>query len=433
MADASEPHTPTTPITPSIPIEEGTPHAASPSVNSRLTDLDTTEHDASIAPTRPSSFDPSSPNQGLRRGLMPTRSNSNAAASSHTNTRPGSASSRMSRMSRRSRTHVSALTPQAFFRPMSSQRLQAHRSGRPMTQEATTVEDDNEDESQNKRISIISNSTLRHAMEPPTEAQEYPPPSRGTEFSDPNLPDRNTSNASPSGNTTIRSLGDSVRLLQEKHQKKTTLPRLSINNSLKPSNSHDPPKQSPLSLRSGFLSLPGRGDSRDNPSNTHHELLSSAASSPRLVKSSSSPAPQHLGKNYEYFAGNTVFWGGGRFQNSRDKPINIMTGILVLLPAGVFFGYSYVSYFSFPLGLLHIANLTISSAPWLWHNISPAIPVVFAYVFYICFSSFVHASIMDPGVSLDSYSHIIVVLFFTCFLRSPLVSFFSFCPFFPLC
>jgi palmitoyltransferase ZDHHC9/14/18 len=340
MANVSEPHTPTTPTAATVATEEETPRAATPSTISRMTDAGTTDGDTSIPPTGTPSQGYSSPNQGFRRGLIPTRSNSNAAASSHTNTRPGSASSRVSR---RSRNHVSSLTPQAFFRPMSSQRLQAHRSGRPMTQEAATVEDD-EDESENKRISIISNSTLRHAMEPPSEAQEVPP-SRGTEFTDPVTPDRNTSNASPTGNATIRSLGESVRLLQER-EKKPTLSRLSISNSLKPGGAQDPSKQSPLSLRSGFLSPRGRTESQDNRRNSHHERLSSAASSPRFMKGSSAPAPPRLGKNYEYFTGNTVFWGSGRFQNSRDKPVNIITGILVILPAGLFFGYSYV--FTFP-------------------------------------------------------------------------------------
>jgi palmitoyltransferase ZDHHC9/14/18 len=37
-----------------------------------------------------------------------------------------------------------------------------------------------------------------------------------------------------------------------------------------------------------------------------------------------------------------VFWGKGRFQNARERPINIITGILVVLPSGLFFAYSYV-------------------------------------------------------------------------------------------
>lgn len=46
--------------------------------------------------------------------------------------------------------------------------------------------------------------------------------------------------------------------------------------------------------------------------------------------------------------------------------------------------------------------ITYNRAPWLWHNISPAIPILFAYVFYICFSSFIHASVVDPGVSCNA-------------------------------
>jgi palmitoyltransferase ZDHHC9/14/18 len=52
---------------------------------------------------------------------------------------------------------------------------------------------------------------------------------------------------------------------------------------------------------------------------------------------------QNLGKNYEYFPGNMRFCLGGRWQTARDFPINILTGILVTLPATLFFIYSYVS------------------------------------------------------------------------------------------
>ncbi|KZZ86672.1 Zinc finger, DHHC-type, palmitoyltransferase [Ascosphaera apis ARSEF 7405] len=54
-----------------------------------------------------------------------------------------------------------------------------------------------------------------------------------------------------------------------------------------------------------------------------------------------------------------------------------MTGVMILLPCGLFFGYS---------------------APFLWHHVSPAIPVLFAYVAALCFSSFLHASLADAGI-----------------------------------
>jgi palmitoyltransferase ZDHHC9/14/18 len=47
-----------------------------------------------------------------------------------------------------------------------------------------------------------------------------------------------------------------------------------------------------------------------------------------------------LGKNYEYFEGNTIFWLGGRLQNARDRPINIATGVFLVLPAILFFVFS---------------------------------------------------------------------------------------------
>jgi len=46
------------------------------------------------------------------------------------------------------------------------------------------------------------------------------------------------------------------------------------------------------------------------------------------------------GNNWEYFDGNTVFCWGGRLQNARDKPISIITALLILVPSGLWFGFS---------------------------------------------------------------------------------------------
>lgn len=51
---------------------------------------------------------------------------------------------------------------------------------------------------------------------------------------------------------------------------------------------------------------------------------------------------KHLGRNYEYFTGNVVFFCGGRFLNSKNWPVNLLTGVLQVLPAVLFFVYSYV-------------------------------------------------------------------------------------------
>jgi len=328
-------------------------------ISSRVTDMasEDGEKSASVASPPPSQHQPRP--SGSRRGPPPTR---NSVTS-----RPGSSGSRLSR------THIPTLTAQAFFRPMSSQRLQAHRGARPMTKGTVSSTDEWADHNSQNRRSIISNSTVPQGSLPTVEQDV--PPSRGTEFTDPIIPDRNTSNASPTGHTTIRSLGDSVRLLRDRDQKSKPHPgHLNLNPTYNGPSGQDVPPKSPLS----FLSLQNKGNAHNGHDPRGHERLSSAGSSPGPGDVKKQRFPRgYLGKNYEYFIGNTFFCGGGRLQNSRDKPINIITGLLVVVPSALFFAFS---------------------APWLWHNISPAVPVVFAYVFYICFSSFVHASVVDPGI-----------------------------------
>lgn len=99
----------------------------------------------------------------------------------------------------------------------------------------------------------------------------------------------------------------------------------------------DAPQKSPLSFRSGF-SLASKG--RLEPG---HQHLSSNATSPRIPHQDHElPDPPRgtLGKNHEYFEGNTVFWWGGRMQNARDRPVNIATGIFLILPGILFFVFS---------------------------------------------------------------------------------------------
>ncbi|KAF7559606.1 hypothetical protein G7046_g4535 [Stylonectria norvegica] len=131
-----------------------------------------------------------------------------------------------------------------------------------------------------------------------------------------------------------------------------------------------------------------QGQQSQNRSTEGAEKLSSSASSPRLrpvdsqgrhrsQKTRQEGTRQKLGRVHQYFDGNTVFFLGGRWQNTRGRPINIATGLLVILPCILFF---------------------VFEAPWLWRNISPAIPITFAYLTYICVSSFLHASVSDPGI-----------------------------------
>ncbi|KAL2136409.1 hypothetical protein VTI74DRAFT_3843 [Chaetomium olivicolor] len=211
-----------------------------------------------------------------------------------------------------------------------------------------------------------------------------PPPSRGTEFTEQETFDRITATTSPThGHHATASLTDSVRPLQRKPDAARNL-TLDMSKTYNKAGANVPtPVRTPRSMRSSFL-LPRMESGSENREIQGGEKLESLASSPQLPPSPADgkiPPTENKkstsGHNYEYFQGNTVFCLGGRLQNTRHKPVNIATGSLVIVPAVLFF---------------------IFSAPWIWDNISPAIPITFAYVFFICMSSFLHASVSDPGV-----------------------------------
>ena len=224
-----------------------------------------------------------------------------------------------------SRTHVPSISSHAFFKPMSSQRLQAQRGQRTsMLGRGTSSQDQSKQASQ------------------PEDTK--PPVSRDTDITDHDANDRQTTNPSPDVAETVRSQGESIAPLR----KPSGLTHLNIEKANKNgSASHLPtPTKSPRSFRSSFI-IPSRRSRGGNSSLHHqqgHEKLSSTASSPHIAL----PEPRKIqsrhkvGKNYEYFTGNTVFCWGGRLQNTRDRPISIATAVLTLLPGGLFFGFSCV-------------------------------------------------------------------------------------------
>ena len=143
-----------------------------------------------------------------------------------------------------------------------------------------------------------------------------PPPSRGTEFTDQD--DGNTFDASPTENATVRSVEGSERPLQK------PIPARPMHLDLdKRENS------SPKSFRANFHRKETQG----------HERLSSSNNSPTFAKGPPETTPK-VGLNYQYFTGNTVFCWGGRLQNARDRPVNIASGIIVILPAVLFLVFS---------------------------------------------------------------------------------------------
>lgn len=71
-----------------------------------------------------------------------------------------------------------------------------------------------------------------------------------------------------------------------------------------------------------------------------------------------------------------VFFCGGRFKTIKQKPINVLTGVLLVAPAVLFW---------------------IFDAKWLCDHISPSLVVIFTYIWFLSFSYFVNASTSDPG------------------------------------
>ncbi len=327
--------------------------------------------------------------KGIQRGSMIARNNSISGSS----LRPQSSASR---------SHVPSITPNAFFHPMSSQKLQAQRSSyRPQAagQNRDSFQEDPAAES--PKIAEESPTTpipnpIAHLTRQLTEEEdddEHPPPSRGTEITEPETYGRVTANTSPTqGHYPAASLSESMRPLQRKKVGDMGL-RVDVDRT-KAYNKHatnvQAPSKSPRSFRSNFM-MPSKPEGTKTPHSMHGaEKLSSGGSSPHLTPTLPNALPPSktraatkekaakLGRNYEYFEGNTVFCLGGRLQNTRSRPINIATGFLVAIPAILFLAFS---------------------APYLWHEVSPAVPIVFAYIFYICMSSFIRASVSDPGVS----------------------------------
>ena len=335
----------------------------------------------------------SRPNTGVTGNSAPRGAFTNMSASrrapisgSHRGSGVGSISGTSRPLS--SRTQGPSISSQAFFRPMSSQKLQAQRAGsRPNTTQRQVMASEGDFVSVGDRNSYHSVQTARGQPGQQViqdDVDQQPPPSRGTEFTEQEAADRMTANTSPQGYYAPGSLSESVRPLQKPSLSNTKGLSLDVTKNTKSSNNLSTPAKSPRSFRSNFL-MPSRGDRASvspNRSMQGREKLSSVASSPGLVSidthHKSPPRSKSGGVNYQFFQGSTVFFWGGRLQNTRDKPVNIATGLLVVLPAVLWF---------------------VFSAPWIWRNVSPAIPIIFGYIFFLCMSSFFHASLSDPGVS----------------------------------
>lgn len=258
---------------------------------------------------------------------------------------PGTAMSNTSRpqsqtSSRTSRTHVPSLASHSFFRPMSSQRLQAQRGGnRPVLggQSMASVDGSSDFGSTTNRNSICSNTTAQPAPYGSRKTDD-PPHQDWTGFTE--REDQRANNTSPTGNATIQSVTGSERPLND-HALGIGATQINSEKNDKPKDGASPPTQrGPRSFRSSFL-LPARSSDQARNNRFSHERLSSSTSSPHSTMVKMPLVTEQQPKfNYEYFSGNTVFCWGGRLQNTRDRPINIISGLLILVPSILFFACS---------------------------------------------------------------------------------------------
>ncbi|KAK9324390.1 DHHC palmitoyltransferase-domain-containing protein [Lipomyces orientalis] len=86
--------------------------------------------------------------------------------------------------------------------------------------------------------------------------------------------------------------------------------------------------------------------------------------------------PHHL-QNQKISSGKGTFCLHGRVQNSGHRSYLLLVFAAIAIPAGLFFGFT---------------------APWIWNNISQALPVVFSYLLLLCIVNLVRAVTSDPGI-----------------------------------
>lgn len=71
------------------------------------------------------------------------------------------------------------------------------------------------------------------------------------------------------------------------------------------------------------------------------------------------------------------YFFGARLQTTKAKPINVITMVLIIVPLVIY---------------------CVFEAKWQWHNVLPAIVIVFIYLWLLTFMNFCKAAMSDPGI-----------------------------------
>jgi len=285
-------------------------------------------------------------------GLPPARPSQNMTVnSSRMGTRTGPASRRAPSSvsvdptppsSAASRTHVPNIISSAFLRPISSKRAQQDADSlRPTSLPSQPVpvmrpSSQGDQRSHRHRNSNASIVTVEGQQRPLIDPNAPPlPTSRGTVTTTRDTPTADTNRVGSIGS------GTSLAPLQNPQ-----IPDpLQVGTQTRSSSVQ--PQKSPRSPRSLHASWGRQSRSgRFNEHNTWHEGHTKLASSPPSPsgyaheKQSTPNKAVDVGRNYEYYNGNAVFFLKGRLINSRQRPLNILTAFIAVLPAILFFIFS---------------------------------------------------------------------------------------------
>ena len=251
-----------------------------------------------------------------------------------------------------SRSHVASLRSPAFFQPMSSQRLQTQRGVRPNSAMAHTRDDsltsDEYDDAQSntQRHSVGSTQQTRRLETSEGLHTQYledeatvPPTSRGsqeTERTDWQHERQATNRGLINGNTLYQA-AESMDTFHDTNETQKSI-------TLDPEKTYTPAQApGPINSRNrsprAFVSAFRRKSEQDSPKPNGHEKLSSrdSASLRKPHLQGQDKQSRNLGKNWEYFDGNVMFFLGGRLQTAKDKPIVVGTGLAVVVPSVLFF------------------------------------------------------------------------------------------------
>ncbi|ORZ03143.1 DHHC palmitoyltransferase-domain-containing protein [Syncephalastrum racemosum] len=115
---------------------------------------------------------------------------------------------------------------------------------------------------------------------------------------------------------------------------------------------------------------------RDHEPSVHSPVATTAVMS-NAVTGSTNKHSHRKQRYYQIFPGRNRFFCGGRFMTSREYWAFILALVLLIAPS-VLFG--------------------IFTCPFIWENIHPVIPILFAYLFVLSLISMIKASWTDPGI-----------------------------------